>query len=125
MKRVVGLGGIFFKSKDPKALREWYKTHLGIAAEEWGTQFFWKAVEDEGLQGYNVWSPFKEDTTYIAPSEKPYMINLIVADLYALLAALRTEGVHVFDETDDSEFGKFGWILDPEGTKIELWEPPR
>ncbi|MFN8355409.1 MAG: VOC family protein [Spirosomataceae bacterium] len=125
MKRVVGLGGIFFKSKDPQALRAWYSKHLGINAEEWGSQFFWKDVEAEQLQGYNVWSPFKETTSYLSPSEKPYMINFIVADLYALLAALREEGVHVFDKVDDSEYGKFGWILDPEGTKIELWEPPR
>lgn len=124
MKKVIGLGGIFFKSKDPAALREWYRTHLGIAAEEWGTQFFPKQLEEANLDAYQVWSPFKESTTYFAPSEQSFMVNFIVEDLYALLVELRREGVHVFEETEDTEFGKFGWILDPDGTKIELWQPP-
>jgi catechol 2,3-dioxygenase-like lactoylglutathione lyase family enzyme len=124
MKRVIGLGGIFFKSKDPVALRDWYEKHLGIVSEEWGTQFFPKALEEAKLDAYQVWSPFRETTTYLEPSEKPYMINFIVDDLFTLLDALRTEGVHVFDMTEDTEFGKFGWILDPDGTKIELWQPP-
>lgn len=124
MKKVIGLGGIFFKSKDSVALREWYKTHLGIAAEEWGTQFFPKQLEEANLDAYQVWSPFREDTTYLAPSEQPFMINFIVEDLDALLDQLRIEGIHVLDDPQDTEFGKFGWILDPDGTKIELWQPP-
>jgi predicted enzyme related to lactoylglutathione lyase len=124
MKKVIGLGGIFFKSKDPAALREWYYTHLGIASEEWGTQFFPKALEDANLEAYQVWSPFKENTSYFSPSEQPFMINFIVEDLFTLLAQLKQDGVHVFEQTEDTEFGKFGWILDPDGTKIELWQPP-
>ncbi|MFN8349519.1 MAG: VOC family protein [Spirosomataceae bacterium] len=124
MKRVIGLGGIFFKSKDPAALREWYRKHLGIAAEEWGTQFFPKQLEEANLDAYQVWSPFSETTTYLAPSDRPFMLNFIVDDLYGLLEQLRLEGVSVFEETQDTEFGKFGWLLDPDGTKIELWQPP-
>jgi len=124
MKRVIGLGGIFFKSKDPAALREWYRTHLGIAAEEWDTQFFPKQLEEANLDAYQVWSPFKESTTYFAPSEQSFMLNFIVEDLFALLTELRQEGVHLFEKTEDTEFGKFGWIFDPDGTKIELWQPP-
>lgn len=124
MKKVIGLGGIFFKSKDPVALREWYHKHLGIISEEWGTQFFPAQMEEAKLDAYQVWSPFRESTDHFAPSEQSFMINFIVEDLDGLLDQLRSEGVHVFDKSEDTEFGKFGWILDPDGTKIELWQPP-
>ncbi len=124
MKRVIGLGGIFFKSKDPGALREWYRKHLGIASEEWGAQFFPKQLEEANVDAYQVWSPFRETTTHFAPGEQPFMVNFIVEDLSGLLDQLRLEGVDVMKETEDTEFGKFGWILDPDGTKIELWQPP-
>jgi predicted enzyme related to lactoylglutathione lyase len=125
MKRVIGLGGIFFKSKDPQALNEWYKKHLGIPAEQWGTQFFFDKVSAEAPNGYNLWSPFKADTKYFEPSTQPFMINFIVDDLVALYEALKSEGVEVIGETQDGEYGKFGWCMDPDGNKIELWEPPK
>jgi len=122
MKRVTGLGGIFFKAKDPKALSEWYRQHLGMDVSEWGGVVFRWA--DDSPTGTTIWSPFKGDTDYFAPSPAPFMINFRVADLHALLAALRAEGCDVQDKVDDSEYGKFGWVVDPEGNKVELWEPP-
>ena len=122
MKRVTGLGGIFFKARDPKALAEWYHQHLGMDVTEWGGVVFRWA--DDGPTGTTFWSPFKESTDYFAPSPAPFMINFRVADLHALLAALRAEGCDVQDKVDESEYGKFGWVVDPEGNKLELWEPP-
>jgi len=123
-KRVIGLGGVFFKAKDPETLRAWYSRHLGIHSEEWGAVFRFTEEEARGRLGYNVWSPFKENTTYFAPSEKDFMINYRVADLRTLMEILRTEGIEGVGEIDESDFGKFAWIVDPEGNKIELWEPP-
>ncbi len=125
MKRVTGIGGVFFKSKDPKALGAWYKNHLGIDVEEWGgTAFRWKGTDNPEGIGTTVWSPFSADTNYFSPSAATFMINYRVEDLHALLAVLRDEGVEVEAKVEESEFGKFGWVLDPEGNKIELWEPP-
>ncbi len=125
MQRVTGVGGIFFKARDPKALAEWYRIHLGLPVEDWGgVAFNWVTAENPAGVGSTVWCPFKEDTTYFAPSAAPFMVNLRVADLDALLAALREEGCAVDEKVQDSEFGKFGWVLDPEGNKVELWEPP-
>ena len=122
MSLVTGIGGIFFKSKDPKALAAWYQQHLGLAVEAWGgVAFKWA---DDSPTGTTIWSPFKDDTGYFAPSTAPFMINFRVADLHALLAALRAEGCEVMDKVDESEYGKFGWVMDPEGNKLELWEPP-
>jgi catechol 2,3-dioxygenase-like lactoylglutathione lyase family enzyme len=124
MKRVTGIGGIFFKSKDPKALGEWYRTHLGLNVEEWGGAVFeWADDPSEG-KGTTTWSPFKQDTTYFEPGTAPFMINFRVADLHELLAALRAEGCDVQDKVEESEFGKFGYVIDPDGNKLELWEPP-
>lgn len=123
MKRVTGIGGIFFKSADPKALGAWYRDHLGLDVTGWGGAIFrWGGADSEA--GATVWSPFSRDTDYMAPSSAPFMINFRVADLDALLAALRSEGCNVLEKTDSSEQGKFGWVLDPEGNKVELWEPP-
>jgi len=122
MKRVTGLGGIFFKAKDPKALAKWYRQHLGMDVTEWGGVVFRWA--DDSASGTTIWSPFKESTDYFAPSPAPFMINFRVADLHALLAALRAEDCDVQDKVDESEYGKFGWVVDPEGNKLELWEPP-
>lgn len=122
MQRVTGIGGIFFKCKDKKALCEWYKKHLGVPAEEWGAMFFKK--DDDNPNAYTVWSPFAEDTKYFEPSQKEFMINFRVADLHGLLKVLREEGVTVMEKVDESEYGKFGWVMDPEGNKIELWEAP-
>lgn len=123
--RVTGIGGIFFKSKDPKALAAWYQRHLGIPLEDWGGAVFsWKGPQNPDGVGTTVWSPFKADTTYFAPSEASFMVNYRVADLHALLAVLRAEGVQVDEKVDESEFGKFGWVVDPDGNKLELWQPP-
>ena len=125
MKRVIGIGGVFFKSKDPAALRAWYQKHLGIDSETWGAVFKWNSEEAkaQGKDFYTAWSPFPEDTKYYAPSEKPFMINYIVADLVALVEALKNEGIELVGDMQDDEFGKFAWIMDPEGNKLELWEP--
>ena len=122
MKRVTGIGGIFFKSPDPKALGQWYRTHLGLDVTEWGGALFqWGGEGSEA--GMTVWSPFKADTAYMAPSTASFMINYRVNDLDALLAVLREEGCNVLDKTETSEQGKFGWVMDPDGNKVELWEP--
>ena len=123
MKRVTGIGGIFFKAKDPGTLSAWYRDHLGLDVTSWnGVIFNWGGVGSEA--GMTIWSPFAADTTYMAPSTSSFMINFRVADLDALLAALKTEGCDVIDKTESSEQGKFGWVIDPEGNKVELWEPP-
>ena len=125
MKRVTGIGGVFFKARDPKALGAWYRTHLGIGVEDWGgAAFRWKGPDNPDGVGTTVWSPFASDTSYLAPSSAPFMINYRVDDLASLLQALREEGCNVLEKTDDSEYGKFGWVIDPEGNKVELWEPP-
>ncbi|RVU43750.1 VOC family protein [Rubrivivax rivuli] len=125
MKRVTGIGGIFFKAQDPQALGAWYRQHLGIAVEDWGgAAFRWASPDNPTGTGTTVWSPFKADTAYFAPSTASFMINYRVDDLHALLAQLRLEGCQVDDKVEASEFGKFGWVFDPEGNKIELWEPP-
>lgn len=123
MKRVTGIGGIFFKSLDPKSLGAWYRDHLGLDVANWGGAIFqWGGPESP--PGMTMWSLFAQDTDYMEPSSAPFMINFRVEDLEALLAALRTEGCNVIDKIEASEQGKFGWVIDPEGNKIELWEPP-
>ena len=125
MERVIGLGGPFIKANDPKALVAWYEKHLGIAFN--GTVYAdWQFENKDGSKkpGNNVLSFFKNDSDYFAPSEKQVMINFIVKDVYALMAVLKEEGVTIVGEPMDEEYGKFIWILDPEGNKIELWEPP-
>ena len=125
MKRVTGIGGIFFKSKDPQALGAWYREHLGIPVEAWGgAAFRWGTPESPATAGTTIWSPFQADTDYFAPSPASFMINYRVEDLDALLAQLRSEGCTVDPKVQDSEYGKFGWVFDPEGNKIELWQPP-
>lgn len=127
MQRVIGIGGIFFKANDPEKLAEWYRKHLGLNVEDWGGVSFREGAGAEltpRRQSHLVWSPFAADTNYFAPSEKPFMINYRVADLAQVLTLLRDEGVDVEEKTEESEFGKFGWLMDPEGNRIELWEPP-
>jgi len=121
MAKVIGLGGIFFKARDPAALSAWYAQHLGLTLEEWGGVRF---DEDAARPGFTLWAPFDADTDYFAPSAQPYMVNFRVDDLDALLAQLRAAGVTVDDRTDTNELGSFGWIMDPEGTRVELWQPP-
>lgn len=122
MKRVVGVGGIFFKAKDPAALNAWYEKHLGMKFEPWGGVVFQDGPG--AAPGTTVWSLFKADTQYFAPSTAPFMINYRVDNLDALLEALRAEGCQVDEKVDKSELGNFGWVMDPEGNRIELWEPP-
>jgi predicted enzyme related to lactoylglutathione lyase len=125
MNRVTGIGGIFFKAKDPAALQAWYKAHLGIDVQSWGgAAFSWADAEGKPVAGTTAWSIFPAQGDYFAPSTAPFMINYRVEDLHALVQVLREEGCNVLDKIDDSEFGKFGWVIDPEGNKIELWEPP-
>ena len=121
MKRVTGLGGFFFKTEDPKAVKDWYKNHLGLNTDVYGCTFWWKA--EEGNKCSAQWSPFKEDTNYFAPSKKEFMMNFRVENLVALLEVLKKEGVAIIGEIEEYEYGKFGWILDSEDNKIELWEP--
>lgn len=123
MKRVTGIGGIFFKSKDPKQLVEWYRKHLGIEAEGWNGFAFQWSNDPRAESGSTIWSIFPDSTKYFDPSDRPFMINFRVADLASLLAQLRAEGVQV-EEMQESEFGKFSWVMDPDGNRVELWEPP-
>ncbi len=125
MKRVTGIGGIFIKSADPARLREWYRRHLGIPVEAWGgTAFQWAGPGNPEGHGTTVWNVFESGSNYFNPSQAQFMVNYRVADLRALIAALRAEGCQVDDKVDESEYGKFGWVVDPDGNKIELWEPP-
>ncbi|MBQ0945231.1 VOC family protein [Ideonella sp. 4Y16] len=124
MRRVTGIGGIFFKARDPQALAAWYRTHLGLAVDDWGGVAFRWADDNPAGAGTTIWTPFKDDTAYFAPSTAPFMVNFRVEDLHGLLAALRAEGCQVLDKVEESEYGKFGWVLDPEGNKLELWQPP-
>ncbi len=125
MTRVTGIGGVFFKAQDPEALREWYRIHLGVSIEPWGGAVFrWQTPERPEPAGATVWSLFPADTKYFDPSHAPFMINYRVANLDRVLAALRAEGCAVDDKVEVSEFGKFGWVMDPERNRIELWEPP-
>jgi catechol 2,3-dioxygenase-like lactoylglutathione lyase family enzyme len=121
MAKVIGLGGIFFKSRDPAALTAWYAEHLGLSPEPWGGVKF---EEDSSRPGSTLWSPFASDTSYFGEGGQSFMLNFRVDDLEALLAKLRAAGVHVDERTDHSEFGRFGWIVDPDGHRVELWQPP-
>jgi catechol 2,3-dioxygenase-like lactoylglutathione lyase family enzyme len=125
MARVTGIGGVFFKCDDPEQLRSWYREHLGIESDQYGWSFPWRDHDDPDREGFTVWGPFKRETTYFDPSTNPYMVNFIVDDLDALLAQLRAAGIWVDDKIEEHDYGRFGWILDPAGTRIELWEPPK
>jgi predicted enzyme related to lactoylglutathione lyase len=126
MKRVTGIGGIFFRANDPVGLRAWYKRHLGIDVQEWGgTTFTWADTAGNPTPGTTVWSLCAADSEQFAPSKSNFMINYRVEDLDAVIQSLRDEGCNVLEKkTDDSEYGKFGWVMDPEGNKVELWQPP-
>jgi predicted enzyme related to lactoylglutathione lyase len=125
MKRVTGIGGIFFKAKDPKALAAWYKDHLGVDVQSWGgATFHWK--DDPGHAGgaATAWSIMGEQSKKFAPGTASFLVNYRVADLHGLIAALKAEGCNVMEKVEEMEYGKFGWVVDPEGNKVELWEPP-
>jgi predicted enzyme related to lactoylglutathione lyase len=123
MKRVTGIGGIFFKCQDPEKMKEWYKTHLGFDTSDYGTMFMWQQEGEPATKGYTVWSPFSEKTKYFEPSTNNFMINYHVANIEALVEELKKEGVTVLDEVATYEYGKFVHILDIEGNKLELFEP--
>lgn len=119
MERVTGIGGIFFKARDPQALGAWYAQHLGLELGwDTGAVLRWEGP------GSTVWSAFKANTEYFGPGGAAFMVNFRVADLDRMLAQLRAAGVWVDEKTDESEFGKFGWCMDPEGNRVELWQPP-
>lgn len=120
-KRVTGLGGFFFKTKDPHQVKTWYKVHLGLDVDDYGCTFWWK--DKNGKDCSTQWSPFNEDTEYFEPSNKPFMMNFRVENLEELLETLKKEDVAVVRNIEEYDYGKFGWIMDPEGNKIELWEP--
>ena len=120
MERVVGVGGIFFKAHDPEKLKAWYRDVLGVPVDESGSASF----PTKGDPGPSVvWSPFAKDTTYFAPSKAEFMVNFRVRDLRAMLAQLRAAGAAVDEKVQDEPYGKFGWVMDPEGNRVELWEP--
>jgi len=124
MKRAIGIGGVFFKAKNPETLRAWYKKHLGMdMMTDYGISYNWNSITKETKKAYTVWSPFAEDTKYFAPSTNNFMFNIIVDDLEALLVELKNEGVTIVGDPELLVYGKFAWILDLEGNKVELWEP--
>lgn len=122
-KKVTGIGGIFFKCKDPKKMREWYQTHLGLNTNQYGAVFEWRQGNDSSKKGFTNWSPFKETTNYFEPSTKDFMINYRVENLEALVEQLKKDGVTITDTIQAVEYGKFVHIMDIEGSKVELWEP--
>ena len=125
MKRVTGIGGIFFHANDPAALQAWYKQHLGIDVQPWGgAAFTWADASGKPTTGTTIWSIGAAGSDHFAPSKSSFMINYRVENLATLLKALRDEGCIVLEKTDNSEYGKFGWVIDPEGNKVELWQPP-
>ena len=123
--RVTGIGGVFFKSSNPDSLRAWYVAHLGLPMDAFGyVVFSGTEKEPSGAPSQTVWNPFPADTDYFGPGKAPFMVNFRVADLDALLKQLKKERVKIDPKRDSSVFGKFAWITDPEGNRIELWEPP-
>jgi predicted enzyme related to lactoylglutathione lyase len=125
MKKVTGIGGVFFKCKDPNAVNEWYKTHLGFDTSPYGTSFEWLEIDPTpggAKKGVTQWNPFAENTKYFEPSTKDFMINYRVENLEVLVEQLKNEGVTIVDKIEDSDYGKFVHILDLEGNKIQLWE---
>jgi predicted enzyme related to lactoylglutathione lyase len=125
-KRVTGIGGIFFKAKDAKTLGEWYTKNLDIEMEEYGpmTNFHWRYDDNPERKGTTVWSLFNDDSDYFGSEKAQFMINYRVSDLDALMAALKKEGVEILREIEDTPYGRFAAIKDPEGNGIELWQPP-
>lgn len=123
MTKVTGIGGIFFKCKDPNGVNEWYKQHLGFDTSPYGTSFEWREAEDNSKTGLTQWNPFPADTNYFEPSTRDFMINYRVKEIESLVEQLRSEGVTIVDKVESFSYGKFVHILDLEGNKIQLWEP--
>jgi catechol 2,3-dioxygenase-like lactoylglutathione lyase family enzyme len=126
MKRVTGIGGVFFRSKDPTATNAWYKEHLGVPVGEHGhASFRWRDDEQPQRRGITAWAAFEADTDYFGTSGQQWMVNYCVEDLDALLVELGREGVEIGPRREEHAYGKFAWIVDPDGNRIELWEPPQ
>ena len=123
LKKVTGIGGIFFKCKEPSKMRAWYQTHLGLNTNQYGAVFEWRQGDDSTKKGFTQWSPFKETTKYFDPSTKDFMINYRVENIEVLVEQLKKEGVTITDTIETVEYGKFAHIIDIEGNKVELWEP--
>jgi predicted enzyme related to lactoylglutathione lyase len=123
MKKVTGIGGIFFKSTDPQKSRDWYRDNLGLVTNEYGSLFEFRQADNPEEKGYTQWSPFADDTKYFEPSKKEFMINFRVENMEQLVAELKSNGVTICDEIEEFEYGKFVHIMDNDGNKIELWEP--
>jgi predicted enzyme related to lactoylglutathione lyase len=122
MKRVTGIGGVFFKCKDPKKTTEWYKTHLGLDTNPYGATFEWYESENSKKKAQTQWTPFPENTKYFEPSQQDFMINYRVENIETLVIELKKEGVTIVDKIETYDYGKFVHILDDEGNKIQLWE---
>ena len=122
-KKVTGVGGIFFKSKNPEKMKKWYNKNLGLVTNEYGSLFEFRQSDESAKKGYLQWTPFPEKTEYFEPSDKEFMINYRVENLEELVGELRKDGVIIVDDIESYEYGKFVHILDPENNKIELWEP--
>ncbi|GAB4016224.1 VOC family protein [Spirosoma koreense] len=122
MKKVTGLGGIFFKCDDPQKMKDWYAQHLGLPMDAYGTTFSWRHADDPSKEGTTVWAAFDKNTSYFEPSKKDFMISYRVEQLEELVEQLRADGVTILDEIAVYDYGKFVHILDPEGNSIELWE---
>ena len=122
-KKVTGIGGIFFKTKNPQKMKDWYNKNLGLVTDEYGSSFEFRNANNPSEINYLQWSPFADDTKYFEPSQKEFMINYRVENLVELVAELKKDGIKILDEIEEFEYGKFIHIMDPEGNKIELWEP--
>lgn len=122
-QKVTGIGGVFFRCKDPQKIKDWYRDHLGFDTDDYGCTFTFGKDGSSGQTGHLQWSPFNENTEYFSPSEKQFMINYRVHDLKELLEELRAAGVKIVGELQEFAYGKFAHVMDPEGNKLELWEP--
>jgi Predicted enzyme related to lactoylglutathione lyase len=123
MAKVTGIGGIFFKTKDVQKTKKWYQEHLGLQTDQWGTNFEWRTAKDPSQKGFTQWSPSSPGSNFFGNDDQQFMINYRVDDLEALIENLRNQGVKILDEIESVEYGKFVHILDPDGHKVQLWEP--
>jgi predicted enzyme related to lactoylglutathione lyase len=123
MAKVTGIGGIFFACKNPKEIKDWYSKNLGLETDEYGTTFEWRKADNPANKGFTQWSPMKDNDEYLQPSRNNFIINYRVKNIESLVDDLRNNGVRILDEIESFEYGKFVHILDPEGNKIELWQP--
>jgi predicted enzyme related to lactoylglutathione lyase len=121
--KITGIGGVFFKSKDPAAMREWYNNNFGMTSDQYGMPFTWRKPENPDKKGYTMWNAFDDKSDYFDPSKQKYMINYRVENLEELIKDLKEQGATIVGEILKEDYGSFAWVLDPEGNKIELWEP--